>query len=67
MARRRVGVDTRYTEHVSALLATVSSLAFDFGTRQGLGGTNKNFLVVEQLPVLPPNLSVNPKSSRFKP
>lgn len=38
-----------------ALLATIlSSFAHDYCARQKLGGTNMNFFVAEQLPVLPP-------------
>ncbi|MGH9092653.1 MAG: hypothetical protein ACRDZR_14945, partial [Acidimicrobiales bacterium] len=36
------------------LAAVLSSFAFDFVTRQKVGGTHLNFFVVEQLPVLPP-------------
>jgi len=54
-------VDRRLTEQVSALLATVSSLAFDFVTRQKLGGTNMNFFVIEQLPILHPESFSEPE------
>lgn len=39
---------------VSCLQANLSSLVFDFVTRQKLGGTNFNFFIVKQLPVIPP-------------
>jgi len=35
--------------------ASLSSLALDFVARQKVGGTNLNFFLVEQLPVLPPS------------
>jgi hypothetical protein len=39
---------------VSCLQANLSSLVFDFVTRQKLGGTNFSFFIVKQLPVIPP-------------
>ncbi|MBD2247480.1 DNA methyltransferase [Nostoc sp. FACHB-888] len=39
---------------VSCLQANLSSLVFDFVTRQKVGGTNFNFFIVKQLPVIPP-------------
>jgi hypothetical protein len=39
---------------VSCFQANLSSLVFDFVTRQKLGGTNFNFFIVKQLPVIPP-------------
>jgi len=36
------------------LLGNLNSLVFDFVTRQKLGGTNMNFFIVKQLPVIPP-------------
>ncbi|MDJ0534656.1 MAG: hypothetical protein QNJ70_19605 [Xenococcaceae cyanobacterium MO_207.B15] len=39
---------------VSCLQANLSSLVFDFVTRQKLGGTNFNFFIVKQLPIIPP-------------
>jgi hypothetical protein len=39
---------------VSCLQANFSSLVFDFVTRQKVGGTNFNFFIVKQLPVLSP-------------
>lgn len=39
---------------VACLVANFSSLVFDFITRQKLGGTNFNFFIVKQLPVIPP-------------
>jgi hypothetical protein len=37
-----------------ALLATLSSLVFDFVARQKVGGINYSFYYIKQLPVLPP-------------
>jgi hypothetical protein len=37
-----------------------SSYAFDFTARQKLGGTNMNFFIFEQLPVLPPSVFAQP-------
>ncbi len=39
---------------VSCLQANLSSLVFDFVTRQKVGGTNFNFFIVKQLPVIAP-------------
>lgn len=39
----------------SCFLANVNSLVFDYVTRQKVGGTNFNFFIVNQLPVLPPS------------
>ena len=36
------------------LLANLNSLAFDYITRQKIGGITLNFFIVEQLPTLPP-------------
>ena len=39
---------------ISCLVANLSTLVFDFITRQKTGGTNFNFFIVKQLPILPP-------------
>ena len=39
----------------SCLVGNLSSLVFDFVTRQKVGGTNLNFFIVKQLPVIPPD------------
>nr|WP_210404303.1 hypothetical protein [Chroococcidiopsis sp. TS-821] len=39
---------------VSCLQANLSSLVFDFITRQKMGGTNFSFFILKQLPVIPP-------------
>jgi hypothetical protein len=39
---------------VSCLVANLSSMIFDFITRQKVGGTNFNFFIIKQLPVLSP-------------
>lgn len=41
-------------------LANVNSLVFDYITRQKVGGTNFNFFIVNQLPVLPPSSYASP-------
>lgn len=42
-----------------SLQAALTSYAFDFATRQKMGGTNANFFLVEQLPVPPPEALVD--------
>ncbi|MCT7981343.1 Eco57I restriction-modification methylase domain-containing protein [Laspinema olomoucense] len=42
------------TQLISCFLGSLSSLIFDFVTRQKVGGTNFNFFIVKQLPVIPP-------------
>jgi hypothetical protein len=42
-------------EIVSCLYGCLSSLIFDYVTRQKMGGLNLNFFIVKQLPVLPPD------------
>jgi len=39
---------------ISCLCACLNSLIFDFIVRQKMGGTNFNFFIVKQLPVIPP-------------
>ena len=43
-----------YPAQGALLLATMSSLTRDFVARHKVGGTNLNFFISEQLPVLPP-------------
>lgn len=38
----------------ASFLANTSSFAFDYASRQKVGGTNASFFIVKQLPVLPP-------------
>lgn len=38
----------------AALVGNLTALVFDFVARQKIGGTNLNFFIVKQLPVLPP-------------
>ena len=47
-------MDNPHMLQVCGLLASLSSMVFDFVTRQKTGGTNFNFFIVNQLPVLPP-------------
>jgi hypothetical protein len=37
------------------LLANLNSIAFDYATRQKIGGVTLNFFIVEQLPIFPPD------------
>ena len=37
------------------LIANLSALAFDFCSRQKIGGTTLNFFIYKQLPILPPS------------
>ena len=45
---------SEHLKRTPALLANLSSIPFDYTIRQKAGGTNLNFFIVEQLPVLPP-------------
>ena len=49
---------------VAAWLANLSSLVFDFVTRQKIGGTSFGFFILCQLPVLPPD-AYTPEDLRF--
>jgi len=49
---------------VVCLLANVDSLAFDYVTRQKIGGTHLTYFILKQLPVLPPS-SYSPERLRF--
>ena len=40
--------------YITCLLANLNSFVFDYIGRQKVGGTNLNFFIVKQLPVLPP-------------
>ncbi|EFA72524.1 hypothetical protein CRD_00700 [Raphidiopsis brookii D9] len=42
------------TSLVSCLVANLSSLVFDYVTRQKVGSTHLNFFIVKQLPIIPP-------------
>jgi hypothetical protein len=41
--------------HQTCLLANLNSFAFDYVTRQKIGGITLNFFIVEQLPTFPPD------------
>jgi hypothetical protein len=41
--------------HIAALQANLASLSLDFVARQKIGGTNLNFFIVKQFPVLSPD------------
>jgi len=47
-------------DRASVLVGTLSSFAFDFATRQKIGGVNLNFYLVKQLPLLPPEIHAVP-------
>lgn len=49
---------------VLAFVANLSSLVFDFFTRQKVGGTHLNFYIVKQLPVIPPS-AYSPNNLNF--
>ena len=57
-------VGEEYHSFASGLLANLSSLAFDFVTRQKVGGTHLNFFILKQLPVFPPTF-YTPKRHAF--
>ena len=40
---------------VACLVANISAIPFDYVARQKIGGTNFNFFIPMQLPILPPN------------
>ncbi|MEX2172210.1 MAG: DNA methyltransferase [Pirellulales bacterium] len=42
------------------LLANVNSFAYDFTTRQKIGGVTLNFFIIEQIPTLPPDTYAKP-------
>jgi len=42
------------TVRLTCLVQNLNGLVFDFAVRQKMGGTNLNFFIVKQLPVLPP-------------
>jgi len=63
----RVGVGNSYplvlmreNKFAPFLGAILSSLVCDFSTRQKVGGTNLNFFIFQQLPVLPPEVFDRP-------
>ncbi len=57
-------LDINKANLVACLQANLSSLVFDFVTRQKVGGVNFNFFIVKQLPVLPPE-SYTPQDIEF--
>jgi hypothetical protein len=46
--------------HQTCLLANINSFAYDFCSRQKIGGVTLNFFIVEQLPTLPPDTYTKP-------
>lgn len=53
-------VEKEQIKFVPCLLANLSSLIFDYLTRQKIGGTNMNFHYVKQLPTLSPETYTTP-------
>jgi hypothetical protein len=49
-----VDFENEYERFITAILANLNCLAFDFVLRQKLHGNNLNWFVLEQLPVVPP-------------
>lgn len=45
----------RRPEDIAGLIANMAALAFDFASRQKIGGTTLNFFILYQLPILPPD------------
>jgi hypothetical protein len=43
-------------KNISCLLANINTILFDYIVRQKLGGINLQFMIVRQLPVLPPSV-----------
>jgi len=50
----------------SCLISSLSSFVFDFIVRQKMGGTNLNYYIVKQLPILTPELYVHEKELLFE-
>lgn len=46
-------------DHADLLLSSLASVAFDFVTRQKVGGTSMGYFIVEQLPAPPPAVLSN--------
>jgi hypothetical protein len=49
-------LSTRNARMQACLLGNLNSFAFDYITRQKIGGITLNFFIVEQLPTLPPDV-----------
>ncbi len=49
------------TKVVLGLLANTNSLIVDFAARQKVGGTNLNFFLIYQFPILPPEFYIEPR------
>jgi hypothetical protein len=48
-------------QQIAALAANFSALAFDFASRQKIGGTTLNFFILYQLPLIPPTFYTEPR------
>lgn len=52
---------TQPAASIVALLGNFSALAFDFASRQKIGGTTLNYFLLYQLPILPPSFYTEPR------
>ena len=52
---------------VTGLYANTTSLVVDFAARQKVGGTNLNFFLIYQFPILPPTLYTEPRLAFIAP
>jgi hypothetical protein len=57
-------IEAKQSTLVACLIATLSSIIFDWAVRQKLAGVNMNFFYVQQFPVLPP-FAYTPKDLHF--
>ena len=55
------------TAAIAGLYANTASLVVDFAARQKVGGTNLNFFLVYQFPILPPNFYTGPRLAFITP
>jgi len=54
-------------QQIAALAANFSALAFDFASRQKIGGTTLNFFILYQLPLIPPAFYTEPRLAFLTP
>jgi hypothetical protein len=55
------------TAAIAGLYANTASLVVDFAARQKVGGTNLNFFLVYQFPILPPSFYTEPRLAFITP
>src|SRR5262249_9622084 len=53
-------LDNTKVREIIGLIANLSAFAYDFASRQKIGGTTLNFFIYKQLPVLPPTTYAQP-------